>query len=399
MHEASTKSQATPVVSVLAAVSLGHLLNDSLQSLIPASYPLLKSSLGLKFGQLGMVTLAFQATASVLQPLVGLAFDRRPRPWALPCGMVLTLAGLLLLSRAATFPAVLAAATLMGVGSSIFHPEASRVAHRAAGPRRGFAQSFFQVGGNCGSALGPLLAALVVLPQGQRSLAWFSSVALIGISVLALVARWQDRNPLPSAAPRHTGGPAHPTLPRRRIAGALLILGVLMFSKFFYLSSIGNYYPFYLMARFQMKPETAQVYLFLFLAATAAGTFAGGPAGDRFGRKRVIWASILGVAPFTLVLPYAGLFATAVLSVLIGLVLASAFSAILVYAQELSPGRVGLVAGLFFGLAFGLGGIGSAALGALADHTSVQFMFRVCAFLPLLGLLTVFLPDLRSNSG
>lgn len=386
------------VLPVLFALSLAHLLNDTVQSLIPATYPLIKDSLHLSFGQLGLITLCFQLTASVLQPLVGLLLDRHPSPFALTVGMGITTAGVLLLAAADSFHFVLAAAALVGVGSSIFHPEASRAAHLAAGLRRGFAQSLFQVGGNAGTALGPLLAALIIMPRGQHSLAAFSLVALAAAAVLFWVGRW--RNAHPSHRNRASGpAPTPPALrPPAVIFRALAILLALIFSKYFYLAALGNYYTFYLMDRFALPAPTAQLYLFVFLFAVAAGTIAGGPVGDRIGRRRVIWASILGVAPFTLALPYLNLAGAAIASVLIGLILSSAFSAILVYAQELLPGRVGFISGLFFGFAFGMAGIGAAVLGKLADHTSIRFVFQVCAFLPLIGLLAAFLPDLESPS-
>lgn len=384
---------------VLVALSVSHLLNDTLQALIPALYPLLKDSLQLTFAQIGMITFVFQVTASVLQPLVGNYTDRRPRPYSLVGGMGLTLVGLVLLSRAGNFSAVLVASALFGIGSSIFHPEASRLARMASGGRHGFAQSLFQVGGNLGSSLGPLLVAVIVVPRGQAHVLWFSVLAVGGIVLLARVGRWYQRH----LTARRSGGSAQPVrahraLPRGRIVLALAVLVALIFSKYFYLASLTSYYTFYLIGKFGVSVAQAQIYLFFFLFAVAAGTIIGGPVGDRVGRKYVIWASILGVAPFSLALPYAGLGGTVVLSVVIGVILASAFSAILVYAQELLPGKVGLVAGLFFGFAFGMAGIGSALLGKLADHTSVEHVFFVCSFLPLLGLLTAFLPNLERAS-
>lgn len=394
---ASTQADQPTVLPILFALSLAHLLNDTVQSLIPAAYPLLKDSLNLSFAQLGLITLCFQLTASILQPMVGVALDHRPSPYALTFGMGLTMAGLLFLANARTFAVVLGSAALVGAGSSIFHPEASRSAHLAAGARRGFAQSLFQVGGNAGTALGPLLAALIIMPHGLHSLAWFSVVALLGAVVVFRVGRWRRRNP---GEPKETSS-AHPTvantLPTAVVVRSLAILMALVFSKYFYLAGLGNYYTFYLMDRFALPAQAAQIYLFIFLFAVAAGTLAGGFIGDRFGRKRVIWGSILGVAPFTLMLPYLNLAGTAVMSVFIGLILASAFSAILVYAQELLPGRVGLISGLFFGLAFGMAGIGAAILGHLADLTSIRFVFQVCAFLPLIGLLAAYLPDLEQR--
>ncbi len=380
------------VMPLILAVSFSHLINDTIQALLPAAYPVLKGAHQLSFGELGLITLAFQVTASLLQPVVGMAMDRRPFPYALPLGMGLTLAGLVSLSNASNFVIILLSAVLIGGGSAIFHPEASRVAYMAAGRRRGFAQSLFQVGGNSGSALGPLLAALVVVPHGQRSIIAFGGLALVGGAVLTAVGRWQGRSF--AWIRRPASSPALPVKrPRRIIAVAMTVLVILTFSKFVYVASLTDYYTFYLMERFGMPIQGAQLRLFLLLAAVAVGTFVGGPLGDRFGRKRVIWGSILGVAPFTLWLPHAGQATVGILSVIIGLVLASAFSAILVYAQELLPGRVGFVAGLFFALAFGIAGIGSAVLGQLADAYSITYIFRICSYLPLLGLLAVFLPD------
>lgn len=383
------------VLAVLFAISFSHLLNDTIQSLIPAIYPLLKTSFRLSFVQIGLITLTFQMTASILQPFVGLYTDRRPLPYSLACGMGLTLGGLVLLSRAGSFAMVVLAAALVGMGSAIFHPESSRVAHLASGGRHGFAQSVFQVGGNTGSSLGPLLAALVVVPYGQANVLWFAAPALLGIGILSGVGNWYRKH-LAAPKPASHVARAHPKLPSRRVIFSLAILAALIFSKYFYLASLTSYYTFYVMGKFHLSVQAAQFHLFLFLFAVAVGTVIGGPVGDRFGRKLVIWLSILGVAPFSLALPYANLFWTGVLTVVIGLILASAFSAILVYAQELVPGNVGLISGLFFGLAFGMAGIGSALLGYIADHTSIDYVFRVCAFLPLIGLLTGFLPNLES---
>ena len=379
---------------VLASISFCHLLNDMLQSVIPAVYPILKTTYRLDFGQIGLITLTSQLTASLLQPLVGLYTDRRPTPWSLTAGMGLTTIGLILLSSAPGYGLVLASVALVGMGSSIFHPESSRVARMASGGRHGFAQSLFQVGGNAGSSLGPLLAAFLVLPNGQRSIAWFSAVALLAMAVLARVGFWYAAHVRSGAHKRSLHG-ALPRLPNRIVVRSIAVLGALIFSKFFYMSSLISYYTFYLIDRFHLSVQSAQVHLFIFLGAVAAGTFAGGPIGDRIGRKYVIWCSILGILPFTLALPYVNLFWTDVLTVIIGLVLASAFSAILVYAQELVPGKVGTVSGLFFGFAFGMGGIGAAVLGRLADATSIEFVYRVCAFLPAIGLLTAFLPNLE----
>jgi len=380
------------IFPILLAISFSHLLNDTMQSLIPSTYPLLKRSLKLDFSQLGLITFCFQLTASLLQPFVGMYTDRKPQPYSLAAGMCFTGMGLALLSRASTFPIVLASVALVGIGSSIFHPEASRLAYLASGGRRGMAQSVFQVGGNAGASLGPLLAAQIVAPYGQSNILWFGLFALLAILVLLRTGAWYSRN-----LQRRRNKPAPlavqtPQLSRKKVTIALCILLVLIFSKYFYMASMSSYYMFFLIDKFHVSVQTAQLMLFVFLAAVAAGTFIGGPVGDRIGRKYVIWFSILGVAPFTLLLPYAGLFWTGVLSVCIGLILSSAFSAILVYAQELVPGKVGLISGLFFGLAFGMGGIGAAVLGRLADSTSIGHVFHLCAFLPLLGLLTGFLP-------
>ena len=386
------------VLAILVTLSVSHMLNDTMQSLLPSIYPMLKTTYGLSFTQIGLITLTYQITASILQPIVGLYADRRPRPYSLVAGMAVTLVGLVLISRASSYSALLVAAAFVGTGSSIFHPEASRVAHLAAGKKHGFAQSLFQVGGNLGRSLGPLLAAAVIVVYGQRSIAWFSALALVAIAILFAVGRWYAAH-LAEVKRRGPASKAHAnqTLSKGRVILSLGILVALVFSKYFYLISISNYYTFYLIARFGVSLQQSQVYLFIFLVAAAAGTIMGGPLGDRFGRKYVIWFSILGVAPFTLVLPYAGLTVMVLLSAVIGFILASAFSAILVYAQELIPGNVGMIAGIFFGLAFGVSGIASAALGSLADHTSIAFVFHVCSFLPLIGLLTVFLPDLSTG--
>jgi FSR family fosmidomycin resistance protein-like MFS transporter len=387
--------QSGTVVGVLAAISVSHLLNDTLQSLIPSIYPLLKVSLGLNFAQVGLITLTLQLTASLLQPVVGMYTDRRPMPYSLVAGMAFTLVGLLLLSVAATLGAILVAAGLMGVGSSIFHPESSRIARMSSGGRHGLAQSVFQVGGNMGSSLGPLLAAFFVVPHGQSSLAWCALIAVLAIGLLARVGRWSAvHRPRAAHQAPAAGWEPRPGLSRGRVVGALVVLGVLIFSKYFYLASLSSYYTFYLISRFGLSVQSAQLHLFVFLGAVAAGTILGGPIGDRIGPKYVIWGSILGVFPFTFALPHANLFWTGVLSVAIGLILASAFSAILVYAQELVPGRVGTIGGIFFGFAFGMGGLGAAALGRLADATSIEHVYRLCAYLPLIGLLTAFLPDL-----
>ena len=382
---------------VLTAISVCHFLNDMMQSVIPAIYPILKNIYRLDFGQIGLITLTLQLTASLLQPLIGLYTDRRPTPYSLAAGMGATLVGLLLLSIAPSFSMILIAVALVGVGSSVFHPESSRVARMASGGQHGFAQSLFQVGGNAGSSVGPLLAAFIVLPGGQRSIAWFSAAALIAMAILSRVGRWykeRGKTAARSKSPEHEN---HLHLSSIKVAVVLAILIALMFSKFFYLASLSSYYTFFLISKFHVSVRTAQIYLFIFLGAVATGTIAGGPIGDRIGRKYVIWWSILGVLPFTVVLPYVSLFWTACLSVVIGLVLASAFSAIVVYAQDLVPGKVGTVSGLFFGLAFGMGGIGAALLGRLADATSIEYVYRVCSFLPLIGLLAAFLPNLAQS--
>jgi MFS transporter, FSR family, fosmidomycin resistance protein len=381
---------------VLAAVSFCHLLNDLTVSLLPAIYPILKSGFALSFGQIGLITLVFQGIASLLQPLVGLYTDRKPQPYSLTYGMGCTLAGICLLAFAPSYLVLLGGASLLGLGASIFHPEASRLARLASGGAHGMAQSLFQLGGSFGSSIGPLLAAFFILPRGQSSLAWFALVALGAMVILLMLGNWYRSTGHAAPKARTAAIPAA-VLPNSQVRRAIAVLIALIFSKYFYLSSITSYYIFYLMHRFALPTETAQIYLFVFLAAAAAGTFIGGPIGDRFGRKVVIWVSILGVLPFTLVLPYVGLAATVALSVLIGLILSSAFSAIVVYAQELMPGRVGMVSGLFFGVAFGMAGIGAAALGELADWTNIEFVYRVCSFLPLIGLLAAFLPDIEAR--
>lgn len=382
---------------ILSAISLTHFLNDMIQSLILAIYPLLKSNYALSFAQVGLITLTFQFTASVLQPVVGLYTDRYPKPYSLFCGMGITLTGLLLLSVAHTYDVILIAAALIGTGSSVLHPESSRVARMASGGRYGLAQSIFQVGGNTGSAMGPLLAAWIVIPRGQSSIAWFSLAALLAMIVLWQVGGWYKRKKSRTGLQsKHQPSHIADKLPSRTVTGAMVVLLILIFSKFIYMASISSYFTFYLMTKFHVSVRSAQLHLFVFLFAVAAGTLLGGPVGDRIGRKRVIWASIAGVAPFTLLLPYVGLAWTGVLTFVIGLVLASAFSAILVFAQELMPGKVGMVSGLFFGLAFGTAGIGAAVLGRVADSYGIEFVYRLCSFLPLLGFFTAFLPDLRS---
>jgi FSR family fosmidomycin resistance protein-like MFS transporter len=390
----SRNTRGRTVFTVLAAISFCHFLNDMVQSLLPSIYPMLKASFHLDFGEVGLITLTYQLIASLLQPVVGLYTDRRPQPYSLTIGMGFTLVGLLMLSVADSFGAILAAAALVGIGSAVFHPESSRVARMASGGQHGLAQSLFQVGGNAGSSMGPLLAAFIVLPRGQYAISWFSSAALLAILVLVKVGGWYKWNRASSGHRRAATVEHHSIVRPEKIAVPIAILLALIFSKYFYLASLGSYYTFYLMHKFHVSVQNAQIHLFVFLGAVAAGTIVGGPVGDRFGRKYVIWCSILGVLPFTLLLPYANLYWTGILSVVIGLILASAFSAILVYAQELVPGKVGMVSGLFFGFAFGMGGVGAAILGELADRTSITFVYQVCAFLPAIGLLAGFLPDL-----
>ena len=362
-----------------------------MQSVLPAVYPILKESYRLDFGQIGLITFANQATASLLQPVIGMFTDARPKPYSLAIGMGFTLMGLLLLSVAPTYMVILAAVALVGIGSSVFHPESSRVARLASGGRHGLAQSLFQVGGNAGAATGPLLAAFVVVPFGQRSIAWFGMAALMAMTILIRVGGWYKERILSSA--QSARARVRSALPSARVRWSLLILVLLVFSKNVYLASLSSFYTFYLIEKFSLSIESAQLHLFVLLAAVAAGTFIGGPVGDRIGRKYVIWVSILGVLPFTLALPYANLFWTKILTVVIGLILASAFSAIVVFAQELVPGRVGAVSGVFFGFAFGAGGLGAALLGQLADATSIDLVFKICSVLPAIGLLTWFLPD------
>jgi FSR family fosmidomycin resistance protein-like MFS transporter len=381
---------------VLAAISFCHLLNDMVQSLLPSIYPILKSSFHLDFSHLGLLTLTYQVVASLLQPLIGQFTDKRPLPWALSTGMTFTLFGLLLLAVAPTFTWLIIASCLVGIGSAIFHPESSRIARMASGGKHGFAQSFFQVGGNSGTAIGPLLAAFIVLPLGQKGVAWFALPAIVGIAVLYRVGRWYKARQAEAAGRKKHEHHAALHLSKARVVGAISILIALIFSKYFYLASLTSYYTFYLIQRFHTSVRTSQIMLFLFLGAVAAGTLIGGSAGDRYGRKLVIWISILGVLPFTLILPYASLFWTGILSVIIGFVIASAFSAILVYAQELLPGRVGMISGLFFGVAFGMGGIGAAVLGKLADVTGIITVYHLCAYLPAIGLLTGFLPNIEA---
>ncbi len=385
------------VFSILIAISFSHFLNDLMQLLLPAIYPLLKANYALSFTQIGVLTLTFQITASLLQPVVGTFTDRRPMHYSLALGMAFTFTGLVLLSRAGNYTMLLVAAAVIGVGSSVFHPESSRVARMASGGRYGLAQSVFQVGGNFGQAVAPLAAAFLIVPNGQGSIVWFAALALLGMAILFGVGRWYAA----TVATRSRAKKAAPTaspLPSRQVAFAVTVLLVLIFSKYFYTASLSTYYTFYLIDRFHLPVQQAQVYLFVYLGAFAAGTLAGGPIGDWIGRKYVIWFSILGVLPFTLALPYASLFWTVVLTIPIGLILSSAFAAILVYAQELMPGRVGTISGLFFGFAFGMGGLGAAVLGQFADHYGIRAVYEVCAFLPIIGLITAFLPNIERKS-
>jgi len=393
----AAKADATStVMNVLLALSVAHMLNDTFQAMLPAIYPLLKDSYHLTFTQIGLITLTYQLTGSLLQPVVGFYTDRKPKPYSLPMGMGATLCGMALLSQAHTFELMCLAAGLMGLGSSVFHPEASRVARMASGGRHGFAQSLFQVGGNFGTSLGPLLAAAIIIPRGQAHILWFVAISIVGIMLLTRIGTWYRDNMhrlKPKAAAHGDFVPVK--LSRGKVAWAIAVLVILVFSKYWYMISLTNYYTFYTIKKFGASVQGSQIYLFVFLFAVAAGTIVGGPVGDRIGRKKVIWISILGVAPFALLLPHVGLAGTVALTVVIGFILASAFSAILVYAQELVPGNVGLIAGLFFGLAFGAAGIGSALLGRLADHTSIETVFSVSAFFPLLGLMTAFLPEVE----
>jgi len=395
-ENANAASHHDTVIAVLCALSVCHLLNDMMQSLLPSIYPILKQSYQLDFSQIGLITLAFQLTASLLQPLVGLYTDRHPKPYSAAIGMGMIVIGLGLIATANSYSLLLAAAAFVGIGSSIFHPESSRVARLASGGRHGFAQSLFQVGGNVGSAIGPLLAALIILPHGQKSVAWFMAAGLIAMGLLTFVGRWyatHGRARVSATSKRLNI--AH--LSRGRVMLSIAVLVALVFSKFVYMASLGNYFTFYLIETFGVSVHNSQLYLFVFLAAVAAGTFLGGPLGDYFGRKYVIWFSILGVVPFTLALPYANLEWTLVLAIVIGLILSSAFSAIVVYAQELVPGRTGMITGLFFGLAFGMGGLGAAVLGEIADLTSIGYVYNICSFLPLIGLVTWFLPNIEGS--
>ncbi|RZF58655.1 MFS transporter [Sphingobacterium corticibacterium] len=392
------------VYSILFAISFGHFINDLLQAVIPSIYPMLKESFALNFTQIGLITLVFQLSASILQPFVGRYTDRRPNPGSLAIGMGFTLVGLVSLSMASNFLFVLLSVCLVGIGSSIFHPEASRVAQLASGGKKGLAQSIFQVGGNAGSAIGPLMAALIIIPHGQRHIQWFCLIAIVGILLLSVVGKWykgsiQERERRKSAANAGAQSLVNSTyaLSRGKIISSIVILLVLIFSKYIYMTSITSYFTFYLIGKFGLSVQESQFYLFAFLAAIAVGTILGGPLGDRYGRKIIIWISILGAAPFTLALPYVGLTFTVILAIIIGVIISSAFSAILVYATDLVPGKVGMIAGLFFGFAFGIAGLGSAFLGWLADRTSIEYVFRICAYLPLIGIVTWFLPNVKGR--
>ena len=397
--DSAAVAQAPTRFKVLGALSFSHFLNDMMQSLIVSIYPLLKGEFHLSFVQIGVITLTYQMCASILQPLIGLYTDKHPKPYSLSVGMGFTLIGIVTLAFAPNYASVLGAAALIGAGSSIFHPESSRIARLASGGRHGLAQSIFQVGGNTGSAMGPLLAAWIIIPHGQASLAWFALAALLAIAVLANVGAWYKRRHLDGTGGSKSRPSVAVLLPVREVAWSVGILMVLIFSKYFYIASISSYYSFYLIEKFKVSVQSAQVHLFIFLLAMALGTLLGGPIGDRIGRKRVIWVSILGIAPFTLILPYVDLLWTGILTFVIGLILSSAFSAIVVFAQELMPGKVGAVSGLFFGFAFGIGGIGAAVLGGVADRHGIEFVYRICAYLPLLGMVAAFLPNIEHHVG
>lgn len=393
-ENASHLAQKT-IYTILFTISFTHLVNDLLQAVIPSLYPLIKNNFKLNYSQIGLITLTYQLTASILQPFIGSYTDKKPKPYSLAIGMLCTTLGLVLLAFSGTFAQLLLAVGLVGIGSSIFHPESSRVAHMASGGKKGLAQSIFQLGGNAGSAIGPLLAALIVIPHGQTHILWFTMIGIMGIIILNRIGKWYSNHlylKKQTAIPIHDGSIK---LSKGRIISALSILLILIFSKYFYMASLTSYLTFFLIEKFHISVQESQMYLFLFLAAIAVGTIIGGPLGDKFGRKYIIWISILGAAPFTLLLPHVGLFWTAALSVIIGIIIASAFSAILVYATDLLPGKVGMIAGLFFGFAFGMGGIGSAFLGWLADKTDIFYVFKICSFLPLLGIITGFLPNIE----
>ncbi|NGM65998.1 MFS transporter [Sphingobacterium sp. SGR-19] len=392
------------VYSILFAISFGHFINDLLQAVIPSIYPMLKENFSLNFTQIGLITLAFQLSASILQPFVGRYTDKRPNPKSLAIGMGFTLIGLVSLSIASNFLFVLLSVCLVGIGSSVFHPEASRVAQLASGGKKGLAQSIFQVGGNAGSAIGPLMAALIIMPHGQAYIQWFCLIALVGILLLSIVGKWykeniQEREKLRLSSGLEGQNSTNPTyvLSRGKVIGSIVLLLVLIFSKYIYMTSMTSYFTFYLIGKFGLSVQESQFYLFAFLAAVAVGTILGGPLGDRYGRKLIIWISILGAAPFTLALPHVGLTLTVILAIIIGVIISSAFSAILVYATDLVPGKVGMIAGLFFGFAFGIAGLGSAFLGWLADHTSIEYVFQICAYLPLIGVVTWFLPNVKGR--
>lgn len=386
------------VYSVLFSIAFAHLLNDLMQAVIPATYPILKDNFNLNFTQVGLITFVFQLTASLLQPFIGFYTDKKPMPYSLVIGMIFTISGLCLLSVSSEFWMLLISVGLVGIGSSIFHPEASRVAFLGSGGKRGLAQSIFQLGGNAGSAIGPLLVALVVAPYGQSHVVWFVIAGILGIIILSRIAVWYENHMNLRATKKIDSEETTVPLSNKKITISIVVLLMLIFSKFFYMASMSSYFTFYLIDRFGMSIQDSQFYLFVFLASVAAGTLIGGPLGDRFGRKYIIWISILGAAPFTLLLPYANLFWTGILSVIIGVVIASAFSAILVFAQELKPGKVGMISGLFFGFAFGMGGLGSAVLGYVADQTTIEYVFKISSYLPLIGVLTYFLPNIKKKA-
>ena len=397
-----SKNNDTPIVqqtvySILFSIAFAHLLNDLMQIVIPSTYPLLKEKFNLSFTQIGMITFVFQLTASILQPFIGFYTDKKPKPYSLVIGMIFTVVGLTFLSLSTAFWMLLVSVSFVGIGSSIFHPEASRVAFLGSGGKRGLAQSIFQLGGNAGSAIGPLLVALIVAPHGQFYIIWFVIAGVLGMLILSRIANWYQNHLELRASKKVVLEEETIHLSKRKVNISLAILLFLIFSKFIYMASMSNYFTFYLMNKFGLSIQDSQFYLFGFLASVAAGTLIGGPLGDRFGRKYIIWISILGAAPFTLLLPYANLFWTGILAVIIGVIIASAFSAILVFAQELMPGKVGMISGLFFGFAFGIAGIGSALLGYLADHTSIEYVYKITSFLPLIGVMTYFLPDIKKK--
>ncbi|MBP7470912.1 MAG: MFS transporter [Flavobacterium sp.] len=397
-----SKNNETPIVqqtvySILFSIAFAHLLNDLMQIVIPSTYPLLKEKFNLSFTQIGLITFVFQLTASILQPFIGFYTDKKPKPYSLVIGMIFTVTGLVFLSLSSDFWMLLVSVSFVGIGSSIFHPEASRVAFLGSGGKRGLAQSIFQLGGNAGSAIGPLLVALIVAPHGQFYIIWFVVTGVLGMLILSRIANWYQNHLELRASNKVILEEETVHLSKRKVNVSLAILLFLIFSKFIYMASMSNYFTFYLMNKFGLSIQDSQFYLFGFLASVAAGTLIGGPLGDRFGRKYIIWISILGAAPFTLLLPYANLFWTGILAVIIGVIIASAFSAILVFAQELMPGKVGMISGLFFGFAFGIAGIGSALLGYLADHTSIEYVYKITSFLPLIGVMTYFLPDMKKK--